>query len=234
MTSSNAINENINFKEYSVRVLKNESVVSECHYDVERLKRAMELVALSNQILNQVKRELFYQKSDLEKYDKLNNDLKNALEKPRVENNQALEKLINLRVLHAALGLNTESAEILEVLPDVLDGTPLDEVNMNEELGDVFWYQAVLIDALKLDLNNTLEVNALKLEKRYKNKGFAFTAAVDRNLDAERKILEAGHTNKAETELNIENNLINPSVKVLEKKWNDIPESSIGKETDVI
>lgn len=196
MNSGNAINENINFKEYSVRVLKNESVVSSCRYDVERLKRAIELVAISNQILNQVKRELFYKKADPEKYDNLNNDLKLALEKERIENTQSLEKLINLRVLHAALGLNTESAEILEVLPDVLDGTPLDEVNINEELGDVFWYQAVLADALNLDLNSTLEINALKLEKRYKNKGFAFTAAVDRNLQEERKILENGHTNE--------------------------------------
>lgn len=230
------VNENINFKNYSLRVLKNESVLEECLYDVERLKRAIELVAISNQILNQVKRELFYKKTDIEKYDNFNNDLKIAFEKPRLKNIQALEKTISLRVLHAALGLNTESSEILEVLPSVLEGAGLDEVNINEELGDVFWYQAVLIDALKIDLNNTLEINALKLEKRYENKGFTFKAAVERDLEAERKILEDGHTSKAKPELNFGNKLdeINPVVKVLEEKWNNIPESSIGRETDVI
>ena len=60
------MNENINFKEYSVRVLANESVVTNSTYDIERLKRAAHLVALSNEILNQVKREIFYKKSDFE------------------------------------------------------------------------------------------------------------------------------------------------------------------------
>ena len=183
------MNENINFKEYSERVLANESVVTNSTYDIERLKRAAHLVTISNEILNQVKREIFYKKSDFEKYDKLNSDLKEAVDNVQVPLEKPLEEIISLRVLHALLGLNTESAELLECIPKVINGEALDSVNLNEELGDVLWYQAVLVDALQLDLNSTMEVNALKLEKRYK-KGFNFEQAVHRDLDAERKILE--------------------------------------------
>ena len=183
------MNENINFKKYSDRVLANESVVENCLYDVERLKRAAQLVAISNQILNQVKREIFYKKTDPEKYEQLNLDLKEAVNTVQEPNEKPLEDIISLRVLHSFLGLNTESSELLESAIKVFNGQVLDNKNVNEEFGDVLWYQAVLVDSLKLNLNSIMQTNALKLEKRFK-KGFSFEQAIHRDLEAEKKILE--------------------------------------------
>lgn len=183
------MNENVEFKKYSDRVLVNESTIEHSLYDMERLNRAAKLVTISNEILNQIKREIFYKKTDTKKYDMLNQNLKIALEDTQPVNEKPLESVFNMRVLHSLLGLNTESAELLEWIPKLINGNALDGVNIGEELGDILWYQAVLVDALKLDLNVTMEKNALKLEKRFK-KGFDFNQAVNRDLDAERNILE--------------------------------------------
>ena len=48
-----------------------------------------------------------------------------------------------IRLLHAGMGLSTESAEILDSLKKhIFYGKPLDEVNLKEEMGDLFWYLA--------------------------------------------------------------------------------------------
>lgn len=47
-------------------------------------------------------------------------------------------------ILHAAIGLVTESGELLEAIDGyIFNGTPYDKVNLIEELGDTSWYHAV-------------------------------------------------------------------------------------------
>ena len=103
---------------------------------------------------------------------------------------------VNLRILHALMGLQTETAELTDAVKrHIFYGTELDKVNLVEEIGDVFWYVAILMDELKLDVGDkasfehAMKVNIEKLRARYPNK-FTEHDAVNRDLNSERKILE--------------------------------------------
>lgn len=99
------------------------------------------------------------------------------------------------RILHAAMGLVTEANEILDMLKKyIYYGKKLDLVNVEEELGDLNWYQAIMIDALNklgydTNLDIILEKNVKKLQKRYVGE-FTSDKAIHRDLESERKILE--------------------------------------------
>ena len=92
---------------------------------------------------------------------------------------------INLRVLHGLIGMATEASEILE---NLLLGE-MDTTNMIEELGDIQWYEAILLDALKSSWTQIRTKNVQKLSKRYGDK-WSQQKAVNRNLNEERQILE--------------------------------------------
>lgn len=102
-----------------------------------------------------------------------------------------------IRLLHAAMGLATEAGEIVDALKKhIYYGKELDLVNLEEELGDLSWYMAVMIDAMsQLGQTTSFEriwsLNISKLEKRYGDE-FSEEAAINRDLDAERKVLENG------------------------------------------
>lgn len=95
-------------------------------------------------------------------------------------------------ILHHALGLATEAAEILDMLKKhLIYGKPLDLVNLGEELGDCAWYEAGLLRILKKTRSEIERVNIAKLAKRYPDK-FSATAALHRDLTGERQLLEGG------------------------------------------
>lgn len=97
----------------------------------------------------------------------------------------------NIRLLHAAIGLCTETGEIQDQLKKaVFYGKPLDKVNLAEELGDVFWYMAIMSDALGVSFADIMAKNIAKLKTRYGSK-FTENAALNRDIPAERKILES-------------------------------------------
>lgn len=98
-----------------------------------------------------------------------------------------------IRILHAAIGIATESGEFLDALKKhIFYGKPLDLVNLAEEVGDMFWYLAVAASALgHEDFNSIMETNIAKLRERYGDKFTEFDA-LNRNLAAEREILERG------------------------------------------
>jgi NTP pyrophosphatase (non-canonical NTP hydrolase) len=94
------------------------------------------------------------------------------------------------RLLHAGMGLVTESAEFLDALKKTFFyGKELDKVNLKEELGDILWYMAVACDVLGTDFEMEMTRNINKLRARYPEK-FESHKAENRNLDEERKILE--------------------------------------------
>ncbi len=95
-----------------------------------------------------------------------------------------------IRTLHAAMGVSTEAGELLDaVKKHLFYGKPLDEVNLKEEVGDLFWYVAILCDTLGLSFEEAMERNIEKLKARYGEK-FTEAAAITRNLAQERQILE--------------------------------------------
>lgn len=94
------------------------------------------------------------------------------------------------RMLLGAIGLCTESGEIMDVFKKALyHGRELDTVNLKEELGDLLWYLAILMRELNLDLDEVLEINIRKLRLRY-GKKFDASKSLSRDTQRERKVLE--------------------------------------------
>lgn len=103
---------------------------------------------------------------------------------------QRLGQKSMMRVLHSALGLSTEAGEILDaVKKHVYYGKELDKVNLFEEVGDLFWYLAIMADELGFDFEAAMKKNNEKLEARY-GKAFSSEKAIKRDLETEREILE--------------------------------------------
>ena|SRR3990167_4488290 len=94
------------------------------------------------------------------------------------------------RIEHAVYGLVTESAELLDAVKKAkIYGQDLDKVNIIEEMGDIMWYMALLVDELGTDFENIWQKNIKKLELRYPDK-YSDEKAKNRDLLSERKILE--------------------------------------------
>lgn len=93
--------------------------------------------------------------------------------------------------LHMTLGLVTEAGEIADVFKKhIAYNKDIDWVNVKEEIGDLMWYVANICNINGWDLREILDTNINKLIARYPNK-FDTDKAINRNLDVERKILEA-------------------------------------------
>lgn len=94
------------------------------------------------------------------------------------------------RLLHAGIGLSTEAGEFLDALKKhIFYGKELDKVNLAEEMGDLFWYMAIVADELGFEFEEVMEKNIAKLKARYGEK-FTEEAAEKRDLNREREILD--------------------------------------------
>jgi NTP pyrophosphatase (non-canonical NTP hydrolase) len=94
------------------------------------------------------------------------------------------------RLLHAGIGLSTESGEFIDALKKhIFYGKELDRVNLTEEIGDLFWYLAIASDELNIDFESVMSKNIEKLNARYGEK-FTADKAENRDLNNERTILE--------------------------------------------
>ena len=95
-----------------------------------------------------------------------------------------------LRAVHAAMGCCTEASELLDDFKkNLFYGKPIDRTHVEEELGDLCWYMAVMADVYGFDFAEVCRKNLAKLKARYPNK-FAEKDAIQRNLEKERKTLE--------------------------------------------
>lgn len=101
-----------------------------------------------------------------------------------------LSKEDTIRLLHAGMGLTTESGEFVDVLKKhIFYGKSIDLVNLAEEAGDIFWYLSIVCNVLGVSFESVQEKNIAKLRARYPEKFTEVNAEV-RDLDKERKILE--------------------------------------------
>jgi len=97
-----------------------------------------------------------------------------------------------IRLLHGAMGLQTEVGEFMDALKKfIFYGKEVDEINLAEEVGDLFWYLAIICSELDLEFETIMAANLAKLRVRYPQK-FSETEAVTRDLGAERAALENG------------------------------------------
>lgn len=97
----------------------------------------------------------------------------------------------NLRVLHGFIGVYGEAGEGLAAVVRQINTGQLDLTNVGEELGDQQWYQAIISDETGVSFEQTRETNIAKLKQRYAGK-FSSEAATERDLVAERAVLEEG------------------------------------------
>lgn len=73
-----------------------------------------------------------------------------------------------LKALHAAMGISGEAGELMDaVKKHILYNKPLDAENIKEELGDLCWYMALMLDTIRSSFGEIMEMNHDKLEKRY-------------------------------------------------------------------
>jgi len=95
-----------------------------------------------------------------------------------------------LRILHASMGICTEAGELTDaVKKHIFYGKTLDKINLIEEIGDLGWYEEVLMDVLLVVRSAVEQINAKKLRKRYGEK-FSEERANKRDLSEERLVLE--------------------------------------------
>lgn len=83
-------------------------------------------------------------------------------------------------LINSVMGLCGESGEAIDIVKKWLaQGHPLDKAHLTSELGDVAWYLAEAATALGLDLEDILQANLDKLERRYPE-GFSTEKSVSR------------------------------------------------------
>ena len=80
------------------------------------------------------------------------------------------------RLLTAAVGMSAEAGEFTEIVKKIVfQGKPVNEENlfhMKRELGDVMWYVAQACMGLNTSIDEIIEMNVEKLEKRYPGGSF--------------------------------------------------------------
>lgn len=91
--------------------------------------------------------------------------------------------------IHAVIGIFTEAGELLEALRNAYNGNSVDAVNIREEVGDLFWYIAILAHECHFDFEEAMRVNIAKLRARYPER-FTEHDANNRDLAFERDVLE--------------------------------------------
>ena len=96
----------------------------------------------------------------------------------------------NYRLLHGAMGIVTEAGELMDAMKKVMFyKRELDRINLIEELGDLFWYVALMCDELGVSFDEVMQKNIAKLMARYPEK-FTVEDEQNRKLGVERGVLE--------------------------------------------
>jgi NTP pyrophosphatase (non-canonical NTP hydrolase) len=71
-------------------------------------------------------------------------------------------------LLHGGLGISGEAGELLDAIKKhVMYGKELDKANVLEELGDICWYMAIVLEAVGSSFEEIMQLNKDKLERRY-------------------------------------------------------------------
>lgn len=185
--------------EFNTSALKTEAPIAEVKINGNFLLRVLSIFNDSASMLDCIKKNVVYGKSM--DWDNIRILLQNIYSQSDIlisdtedlgtwYESTAMKIDVNPRMFHALLGICTEAGEIGEVLDrGIKDCGQLDTVNILEEFGDIDWYKAIAFDEMGVDPHDPLEAIINKLQLRYPNK-FASDAAINRNLEAERKSLE--------------------------------------------
>lgn len=196
----------MNLKQYTKLATRTESRPEEVLVNHQLIVDVLYVFTAAGRMLDQIKKHAFYRKdysaenftADYAMIERAMFDLQ------RVRINGSSEDMgeepikgIDLRLLHAIVGIATESTELCEALYTALTGGEVDLVNLREENGDINWYQAIFYDAMEElgfegHWEDDLETNIAKLKARYPDK-FTNENAINRDLETEHAILKEGH-----------------------------------------
>ena len=103
---------------------------------------------------------------------------------------QYISEPLNVMLIHGAIGITTESGELMDALKKwMMYGNKLDLTNIKEELGDIEWYLALIRNALNVSQEEVQQLNLAKLKKRYPEK-FTAECANNRDIDNEMSVFE--------------------------------------------
>lgn len=191
----------MDLQQYVQNAVRTESKISLAKVD-DRITFYSALTAFvaASDLLDFYKKNIYYDKYiDPHKWHNTLTALEDAVQQIRNDHaagpgvNERNEVLhVDTRLLHAIIGIATESGELVTALLSHLNHiAPLDYVNVQEELGDLNWYHAIAVDAMRANWGTIQVTNIKKLRKRFPDK-YNNDEAINRDLIAERQILEVG------------------------------------------
>jgi len=180
----------MNYDQYIKDATRTESRIDAVNSSPKALMEALQIFILSGQVLDLYKRQVYYGK------DFTDEQIAPLLAEINTISGEGVDRAredidVNPRVFHAAMGFATEAGEIMEAMVAGIEGAGFDTVNFMEEIGDMNWYQAIALDETGTELEDILDRNIAKLKARFPEK-FTEHHAANRDLDAERQILEGG------------------------------------------
>lgn len=186
-------------KQYVQDAIRTESQIDVIVTNRDKLLEVMTIFVMAGNMLDALKKNIFYGKEINEtSWDSNLENIKDVIGGRLLESDVipliAPEPLsIDPRLFHALIGIATESTELIEAIQKALhNNVDIDHVNVQEELGDLNWYQAIAVDASDADWDKILDTNIAKLKHRYPEK-FTADRAINRDLETERRILEDNH-----------------------------------------
>ena len=98
----------------------------------------------------------------------------------------------DMALLHGAMGVSTESGELLDTLKKhIFYGKDLDVPNIKEEVGDVLWYLTIIARSCGFTIEDAMEANVRKLKVRYPEK-FTTENALNRDTVKEMQAVDGG------------------------------------------
>jgi NTP pyrophosphatase (non-canonical NTP hydrolase) len=73
-----------------------------------------------------------------------------------------------MQILHAAVGISTEAAEVLDIIKKhVFHGKEVSIEKLTGEIGDLLFYVQLALNVTGLSLSEVMEANVDKLKKRF-------------------------------------------------------------------
>lgn len=184
---------------FTVDALSTESIAETFTVNKQTFLATLKAAIAAAQLLDQFKRLVYYRtefdRAKVEHYaaelrkqaDVLDQTTDWIVQGPRED------ITIDTRIMHGVIGTATEAGELLEAVLEQLETGSMDSVNLKEEIGDVQWYQHILANAAGTDIDECLAAVVKKLKDKKRGRyadGYTDQAAVERDVDAERTILE--------------------------------------------
>ena len=188
-------------KEFQKLAVRTESIVDVMEITPENmdvLQNTVEAYIALSDVLDVYKKHIFYGREidSLTVYSKLGAALlaiRNTTDSVNKLSNSSQPPVVidfNPRIFHALLGTITEHGELAIALSDILNSKEVDLVNVCEELGDSDWYKALFYEATGVSWDDVQSMIIKKLEVRYADNIFTDNEANERDLEAERKLLD--------------------------------------------